>query len=45
MLDEVGADAFQKDVKSIRLRPNFIKYFRESLFQKDVKSIRLRPQY
>ena len=34
---------FQKDVKSIRLRPeNFDKAI-DFMFQKDVKSIRLRP--
>ena len=34
---------FQKDVKSIRLRPVSARELHETLFQKDVKSIRLRP--
>ena len=34
---------FQKDVKSIRLRPQFVRELLEVKFQKDVKSIRLRP--
>ena len=35
---------FQKDVKSIRLRPNYPKDNKAGKFQKDVKSIRLRPK-
>ena len=35
--------SFQKDVKSIRLRPLRIHRVPLCLFQKDVKSIRLRP--
>ena len=34
---------FQKDVKSIRLRPEQWRPIMEWEFQKDVKSIRLRP--
>ena len=34
---------FQKDVKSIRLRPVTDKFKNREEFQKDVKSIRLRP--
>ena len=36
-------DKFQKDVKSIRLRPQGQFVTDANLFQKDVKSIRLRP--
>ena len=36
---------FQKDVKSIRLRPNDEMYSSDATFQKDVKSIRLRPSF
>ena len=36
---------FQKDVKSIRLRPIAVISFIDIVFQKDVKSIRLRPFY
>ena len=35
---------FQKDVKSIRLRPAFSWFWFVHAFQKDVKSIRLRPK-
>ena len=35
---------FQKDVKSIRLRPLERYSLTEIAFQKDVKSIRLRPE-
>ena len=34
---------FQKDVKSIRLRPRTAAIRPNRAFQKDVKSIRLRP--
>ena len=34
---------FQKDVKSIRLRPSKHRETIKYMFQKDVKSIRLRP--
>ena len=35
---------FQKDVKSIRLRPQKMTTLIVGEFQKDVKSIRLRPE-
>ena len=43
ILTFITVDMFQKDVKSIRLRPIDKDLNGEQLFQKDVKSIRLRP--
>ena len=36
---------FQKDVKSIRLRPHNLNRKKSKKFQKDVKSIRLRSTF
>ena len=43
MLNLIKLRLFQKDVKSIRLRPFWYAKWTRKEFQKDVKSIRLRP--